>query len=135
MPPCEYCLCCLRFLISPRPVCLSISQILPFCVTQARYGLFSFSYFLKVDLTAFPPLSHHSYSFTSALVIALIPCLPPCIPVSPLFLFPLAPAFSHASRDSFPLSRVTLSVDLNKLYVYFSLLINKLLKKKLIGTG
>lgn len=76
------------------------------------------------------PLYTTTYSFTSALIIALIPCLPPYIPVSPCFYSPLSLTCSRVPTHSFLSPHaVTIPPDLNEFYVYFSLLINKWLKR------
>lgn len=88
---------------------------------QVQQGLFSFSYF-QAWFDSFP-LYITTYSFTSALLIALIPCLPPYIPACSVFIL-LSLSNMYPNILFFPLSQF-----LTKLHIYFSLLINKWLKK------
>lgn len=128
--------CCLQFfLISLQCVCLSISQSLKFCLTQVQRGLFSFSYFLKVELTAFPSnppllflhLRSHNRSH---------PMLSPIHSCFPLFLFPPLPGSLSYTQAFFFLPSVTLPLLIStNFHIYFSLLIKKWPPKnrKLIG--
>ncbi len=126
--------CCLHFFI--KSVCLSLKAFSSgWRKSDVVYFLFHIFSRLIWQLS---PLSHHSYSFTSAFIIALIPCLPPYIPVSPCFCSPpLSNALSHIPGPSFlllpPSHSLLISINF---YVYLSLLINKWLKRKrkLIGT-
>lgn len=111
-----------------------LSKLPIFFLTQVYFSLFSFSIFLKVELTVFPFIPP-AYIHSPLLSIALIPWLPQ----PPAFLFSLifvpfsadfSLSLSHTLFHSFFPSIMShwLLIAINFL-VYFSLLLNKCQKR------